>query len=190
MSWRSFNTVRLAAGLLLFAVGSAVAEEFVVDFESAVPLLAEQKANRVPKWVENGVTFTLAWDPKQTKGKGMLMFFTHPASGRKGIVNAMATEPVTVRATFSKPVSSATIAVWGSSVTSAVLEAFDSGGRLLDRASLESLPARKSPGEPTPIVTLNVKANGVAYVQISGPREGEYLVTDELRFTPIAVDPN
>jgi hypothetical protein len=171
--------------LLLLTVGSVAAEE-VVDFESAVPLLAEQKANRVPKWVENDVTFTLAWDPKQTKGKGLLMFFTHPASGRKGIVNAMATEPIPVRATFSKPVSSATISVWGSSVTPALLEAFDSEGKLLDRASLESVPARKSPGDPTPIVTLNVKANGIAYVQVSGPRDGEYLVIDELRFTPVA----
>lgn len=185
----SSNAGRLAAVLLLFTVGSSAAEEVVVDFESAIPLLAEQKAHRVPKWVENGVTFTLAWDPKQTKGKGLLMFFTHPNSGRKGIVNAMATEPIPVRATFSKPVSSASISVWGSSVTPALLEAFDSAGKLLDRASLESVPARKAPSDPMPIVTLNVKGDRIAYVQLSGPRDGEYLVTDELRFTPLAVGP-
>ena len=67
----------------------------------------------------------------------------------------------------------------------ALLEAFDAEGKLVDRASLESLPARKSPSDPTPVFTLTVKANGIAYVQFSGPRDGEYLVTDELRFTPV-----
>jgi hypothetical protein len=172
--------------LLLSAVALAAAAEVVADFESAVPLLAEQKANRVPQWVENGVTFTLAWDPKQTKGKGMLMFFTHLGTGRKGIVNAMATEPIPVRAAFATPVSSLTISVWGSSVTPAVLEAFDTEGRLVDRANLDCLPGRKSPGDPAPIATLTVKASSITYVQISGPRDGEYLVTDEVRFTPVA----
>jgi hypothetical protein len=172
--------------LLLSAASTAKAEEVVTDFENAVPLLAEQKANRVPNWVENGVTFTLAWDPKQTKGKGMLMFFSHLSNRRKGIVNAMATEPIPVRATFAKPVSSVTIAVWGSSVTPAVLEAFDSEGKIVDRASLDALPPRKTPAEPAPVVTLSVKGSRIAYVHISGPRDGEYLVTDELRFTPVA----
>ena len=44
--------------------------------------------------------FTLAHEPEHTKGKGMLMFFTHLSSGHKGIVCAMATEPIPVRATF------------------------------------------------------------------------------------------
>ena len=82
------------------------AQEVVVNFENAVPLLADGKANRVPRWEEKGVVFTLAHEPEHTKGKGMLMFFTHLSTGHKGIVCAMATEPIPVRATFAKPVTS------------------------------------------------------------------------------------
>src|SRR4051794_9958062 len=97
----------LAVGMLvvLGAATYAWAEE-VVNFAAAVPLLADHKANRVPRWEEKGVVFTLAREPQQTKGKGLLMFFTHLSTGHKGIVCAMATEPIPVRATFPKPVSS------------------------------------------------------------------------------------
>jgi len=30
-----------------------------------------------------------------------------------------------------------------------------------------------------------MKASCIAYVQFSGPREGEYLAADEVRFTPV-----
>jgi hypothetical protein len=79
----------MRASVLLLALGTAScawsAQEVVVDFESAVPLLADHKANRVSRWEEKGVVFTLAHDPQQTKGKGLLMFFTHLSTGRKGI---------------------------------------------------------------------------------------------------------
>ncbi len=156
-----------------------------MDFEQAVPLLPDTKANRVPRWEEKGVVFTLAHQPQKSKSEGMLMFFTHLASGHKGILCAMATEPIPVRATFPKPVSSATLALWGSTATPAVLEAFDAEGKRVDRALLESTPSRKSPGDPVPIFTLTVNAPHIAYVEFSGPREGEYLVADEVRFTPI-----
>jgi len=35
---------------------------------------------------------------------------------------------------------------------------------------------------------LTVKGERIAYVQFSGPREGEYLAADELRFTPAGSD--
>jgi hypothetical protein len=101
--------------MLLLLPALAMAAEpvaVVVDFENAVPLLADHKANRVAQWVDKGVTFTLAHEPKQSGAKGMLMFFTHLASGRKGLVCAMATEPIPVRATFPKPVSSVTVSLW------------------------------------------------------------------------------
>ena len=157
----------------------------VVDFEKAVPLLPDGQANRVPRWEENGVVFTLAHEPQQTKGKGMLMFFTHLSTGHKGIVSAMATEPIPVRATFPKPVSSVTVSFWGSTGTPALLEAFDAEGKVVDRASLESVPGRKAPGDPVPIFTMTVKAGSIAYIQFSGQREGEYLAADEVRFTPV-----
>jgi hypothetical protein len=172
--------------LLLGAAGHALsADEIVVDFERAVPLLADRKAYRVARWEEKGVVFTLAREPQQTKGKGMLMFFAHLSNGHKGILCAMATEPIPVRATFPEPVSSVTVSFWGSTGTPAVLEAFDAEGKVIDRASLESVPGRGAPGDPIPIFTMTVKARRIAYVQFSGPREGEYLAADEVRFTPI-----
>jgi hypothetical protein len=97
----------------------------------------------------------------------------------------MATEPIPVRATFPKPVSSVTVSFWGSTAMPALLEAFDAEGKVVDHASLESVPGRKAPGDPVPIFTMSVKANRIAYIQFSGPREGEYLAADEVRYTPI-----
>jgi hypothetical protein len=178
--------MRCAAILLLLrtmAVGAAAAP-VVVDFESATVLLANQKSNRVTQWVEKGVTFTLAREPQKSKAKGMLTFFTHLGTGHKGILCAMATEPIPVRATFPMPVSSVTLALWGSTGTPALLEAFDAEGHVVDRGSLESVPGRTAPGEPVPIFTMTVKAPRIAYIQFSGPREGEYLAADEVIFTP------
>jgi hypothetical protein len=186
--------IRAAAARFLLLLGAAAyarsAEQVVVDFENAVPLLADSKANRVPRWEEKGVVFTLVREPQQTKAKGMLMFFTHLSTGQKGIVCAMATEPIPVRASFPKPVSSATVSFWGSTGTPALLEAFDAEGKVVDRARLESVPGRKAPGDPIPIFTMTVKASRIAYIQFSGPREGEYLAAAEVRFTPIDGDRN
>ena len=166
------------------AVAEQVAVDVVVDFESGAMYSANDKANRFPEWVEKGVVFRLAHEPRLSKAKGLLMFFTHLATSRKGIVCAMATEPIPVRATFPKPASSVTVAMWGSTGVPAVLEAFDEDGKLVDRASLPSAPGRKAPGDPVPIFTMTVNAARIAYIEFSGPREGEYLVADELRFTP------
>jgi len=170
--------------LLLLSAATCTwsAEQVVIDFESAVPLLADQKANRVERWEEKGVVFTLAHQPQQTKGKGLLMFFTHLSTGHKGLVCAMATESIPVRATFPEAVSSVTVTFWGSTGAPAVLEAFSADGKSLDRASLPSVPGRKAPGDPAPTFTMTVKSDGIAYVQFSGPREGEYLAADEVRF--------
>ena len=182
--------MRLSFLLLLSGAYGWPAEPVVVDFEKAVPLLPDGQANRVPRWEENGVVFTLAHEPRQTKGKGMLMFFTHLSTGHKGIVCAMATEPIPVRAVFPKPVSSVTVSFWGSTGTPAVLEAFDAEGKVVDRASLDSVPGRKAPVDPVPIFTMTVKASRIAYIQFSGPREGEYLAAEEVRFTPAGDDRN
>jgi hypothetical protein len=82
-------------------------------------------------------------------------------------------------------VSTVTLALWGSTGTPALLEAFDAEGKVVDQARLESIPVRKTPADPVPIFTMTVSAARIAYIQFSGPREGEYLVADEVRFTPI-----
>jgi len=180
--------IRAASFRLALLAGAAAcawcAEPIVVDFEKAVPVLADGNGNRVPRWEEKGVVFTLAREPQLTKGKGMLMFFTHLATGHKGIACAMATEPIPVRATFPTPVSSVTVSLWGSTGMPAVLEAFDAEGKVVDRASVETVPVRKARGDPVPIFTMSVKGGRIAYVQFSGPREGEYLAADEVKFTP------
>jgi len=72
----------------------------------------------------------------------------------------------------------------------ALLEAFDAEGKVIDRASLESVPGRKATGDPVPIFTMTVHAGRIAYLHFSGSREGEYLAADEVRFTPIESDRN
>jgi len=175
-------------GSFLMLLGAAVfswsAEPVVVNFENAVPLQVDGQANRVTRWEEKGVVFTLAHEPKTTKGKGMLAFFTHLSNGHKGLVCAMATEPIPVRATFPTAVSSVTVSIWGSTGVPALLEAFDIDGKVVDRTSLQHVPGRKAPGDPVPIFTMTVKGSRIAYIQFSGPSEGEYLAADELRFTP------
>jgi hypothetical protein len=54
----------------------------------------------------------------------------------------------------------------------------------VDHASLETVTGRKTPGEPVPVFTMTVTGKRIAYIQFSGPREGEYLAADEVRYTP------
>jgi hypothetical protein len=171
--------------LLLSGATFCAGEQVVVDFDKAPTVLPDGIAVRLPQWEDKGVVFTLAHEPRQSKGKGLVMFFTHLASGKKGIVCAMATEPIPVRATFPKPVSSVSLEMWGSTTTPAVLEAFDSDGNVVDHKSLDAVPGRKTPNEPVPVFTMTVSARRITYIQFSGPREGEFLAANEVRFTPV-----
>jgi hypothetical protein len=114
------------------------------------------------------------------------MFFPHLPSGRKGILSAMADDPIPVRARFPNGSSSVTVKFWGSTGCTARLEAYSGDGSLLDKAMLDVAPGRKAPGDPIPTFTLSVKGTNIAYIEFSGPRAGEYLVADEVRFVPIA----
>lgn len=163
---------------------SAMAQEVVVDFEAAVPLLTEAKANRLEKWEEQGVEFRLARAPLKSKGKGLVMFFTHLSNGHKAIVSAMATEPIPLRATFPKPVSRVALEMWGATGTPAVVTAYDADGKVLQEAKLAAVPSKKAAGDPVPIFKLEVSAPRIAYVEVSGAREGEYLAVDAVRFWP------
>jgi len=156
--------------------------ETVVDFEKAV--IGEP----LPKWEEQGVSFELVGPLKRTPAaKPRVMFFPHLATGHKGILNAMATDQgVPLRMTFSGTgASSVTLVLWGSTGCPAVVEAFDKDGKLLDKKSVEAMPGRKVPGDPVPFMTLTVQGAGIAHVNLSGPRSGEFLAADEVRFTPL-----
>ena len=175
------RTLLLCLPLLAIAQTAPV----VVDFEAPAVLLSPgDKANRVEKWEEKGVVFTLAHAPQKTKAKGLIMFFEHLSTGKKGIGSAMALEQIPVRATLPKPAATVELTFWGSTGVPAILEAFNAEGKLVDRAALPAAPSRQNPGDPVPTFVLSVKANQIAYIQFSGPRPGEYLAADELRFTP------
>jgi len=145
---------------------------------------AEITGRWIDSWGDKGVVFTPAHAPAKSKAKARLMFFPHAPSGRKGILNAMADDPIPVRASFTNGCSSVTISFWGSTDCPARLEAYNAEGQLLDKTGLEKIPGRKAPDEPIPTFDLTVKGTNIAYVEFGGPRPGEYLVAEELRFVP------
>ena len=55
----------------------------------------------------------------------------------------------------------------------------------MDKTGLDKIPGRKAPGEPIPTFELTVKGTNIAYIEFSGPRTGEYLVAEEVRFAPL-----
>jgi hypothetical protein len=177
------NRIRNSFYVLAAGIVSGVAAQTVIDFEQAA--IGKPMTN----WVEKNVAFTLAHEPKQSKATGRLMFFPHLATQRKGILCAMATEPIPVQATFSNGASSVTLVLWGSTGGSALLEAFDKNGQIVDKASVAVVPGRTRPEDPIPTFELTVKAAAIAYVRFSGPRKGEFLAADEVRFTPLPDSP-
>jgi hypothetical protein len=167
--------IALILSLLAVTVVAGISEEIVVDFEQA------EIGKPMTNWVEKGVVFALA----QAKVTGRVMFFPHLATNHKGILCAMATEQTPVQATFPKPASSVTLTLWGSTGCAALLEAFDKSGTLVAQASLPVVPGRTKPEDPIPMFELTVKEREIAYIRFSGPRTGEFLAVDELRFIPV-----
>ena len=168
----------LPVAILIALASNARAEEVVIDFERA------EIGKPIPEWTEQGVVFNLAGPLKQSKAKGRIMFFPHLATNHKGILNAMATDQaVPVQARFPTSATSVTVVLWGSTGCPAVLEALDKNGIVVDRVSVGAVPGRKSPADPVPFVELTVKAPAIAAIRWSGPRDGEFLAADEIRFT-------
>jgi hypothetical protein len=169
---------------LLATVPPPAAGEVVVDFES------EKAEIGIPieKWEEKGVTFALAGKLQRTPGgKPQVIFFPHLETMHKGIVNAMATDQgVPLKMTFpGAGASSVTLVLWGSTSVPVDVEAFDKDGKSLDKQSVAAAPNRKVANDPVPFFTLTVKGAAIAYVQVSGPRNGEFVAADEVRFVPV-----
>jgi hypothetical protein len=181
----SSPTLRRAAVLLLALLATlafaAPAGEVTIDFEQA------EIGKPTPTWSDKGVVFGLASEPAKSKAKGRVMFFPYISTDRKGILNAMANEQnIPVQAKFPNGASSVTLVLWGSTGCPAKLEAFDKNDKLIDEVSLASVPGRKTPAEPVPQFEMTVKGAEIAYIRLSGPRTGEFLAADELRFVPLA----
>lgn len=177
---RILSSVCLALCALSGGAWSLHGAEIVIDFEQA------EIGKPVTNWVEKNVTFTLAHPLKQSRAAGRVMFFPHLATNRKGILCAMASEQIPVQATIAGGASSVTLKLWGSTGCAALLEAFDASGQVVDKASVVTVPGRTKPEDPVPFFELSVKADHIAYVQLSGPRTGEFLAADEMRYLPIA----
>lgn len=174
---RGFATTLLA--LSIGAAFAARAEEIVIDFEQA------EIGKPVTTWTEKSVVLKLAGTPTQSRAAGRIMFFPHLATNRKGVLNAMATEQaIPVQATFPGSASAVTLVLWGSTGCPALLEALDENGGVIDKASVAAVPGRKAPADPVPFVELTVKAPAIAAIRFSGPRNGEFLAADEIRYTP------
>jgi hypothetical protein len=163
---------------MLGAAATARAEEIVLDFEQA------EIGKPMPSWTDKGVVVKLAGPLTQSKAAGRVMFFPHLATNHKGILNAMATEQaIPVQVTFPESASAVTLVVWGSTGCPALVEALDENGQVVDKATVAAVPGRKAPGDPVPFLELTVKAPAIAAIRFSGPRNGEFLAADEIRYT-------
>jgi hypothetical protein len=171
--------VALALSALLSGVAATVgAAEVVVDFEQA------EIGKPTPSWTEKGVAFSLAGPLVQSKAQGRVMFFPHLSTNHKGLLNAMAMEQsIAVQAVLPARASSVTLVLWASTGCPALLEALDENGAVVARASVDAAPGREHPADPVPFFELTVRAPAIAAIRFSGPRNGEFLAADELRFT-------
>lgn len=170
-----------AIAAVLATIPPPAAGEIVVDFEQT------EIGTPMVKWEEKGVTFELAGPLQRTPAaKPRVMFFPHLATGRKGILNAMTTDQsVPVKMVFpGAGASSVTLVLWGSTGCPVLVEAFDREGKRVDQKSFASVPNRKAPNEPVPFLTVTVTGPAIASVHFSGPRNGEFLTADEVRFVP------
>lgn len=131
-----------------------------------------------------GVVFAPARPPAKSKASAKVMVFPHLKTDRRGILNAMADESIPVEVRFPKPASSVTLVLWGSVGSSALVEARDAAGRVVETASRDRVPERAGPEKPVPSFELTVRGPAIASVRFSGAPAGGYLVCDEVRFGP------
>jgi len=173
-------TRALAIGLaVLCGLGAPADGEVVITFDKV------ESGKPMPSYTDQGVVFVLARRPTTSRAAGLVMFFPHLKTPRKGILNAMSNEAIPVEVRFPKPVSSVTLVLWGSIGSKALVEAYDKDGNVVDKASRDKVPERTGPEQPIPSFDLSVKAPSITYVRFSGAQPGGYLVADEVRFTPL-----
>lgn len=154
----------------------------LVDFESA------KIGEHLETWQEQGVTFALVHQPTKSKAKGRVMFFPHVASGRKGILNAIANESIPLQASFTRPVAKVELKLWGSTTSAATIKALNAHGEVVDEVSLDRVPVRQRPEDPVPMFEIVVQGKGITSIQVSGSQPGGFVAIDELRYHPLSTD--
>jgi hypothetical protein len=172
--WIAFTVLASVVALALAAADGPV----VITFDKV------ETGKPMASYTDQGVVFAPSRRPTTSRTIPRVMFFPHLKTPRKGILNALASESIPVEVRFPKPISSATLVLWGSIGSTALVEAYDAEGKVIDSASREKVPERTGPEQPVPSFELTVQAPAIASVRFSGSQPGGYLVCDELRFTP------
>jgi len=167
----------------LFAIVLApiarAAEEMVITFDDA------EVGKPIPLWTTNDVTIEPGGKLTRSKAAPRIMFFPHLMTQQKGITSAMAAEPIPVQIRIPTGASKVTLVLWGSVGSAALVEALDRDGNVVDKASLEKVPTRTSPGDPIPSFELTVKSPRIVCVRFSGAHAGGYLAAEEIRITSL-----
>lgn len=173
----------IACLLAVAAVGKARAEvETVITFADA------EIGKPVPSWTVKGVTFEPGGKLTRSRAVPRIMFFPHLKTDKKGILSAMAAEAIPVQIRFPTGASKVTLVMWGSITSSALVEALNKDGTVVDKASIEKVPRRSSPADSIPSFELSVRAPQISFVRISGARPGGFLAVEEVRFLPQAAE--
>jgi hypothetical protein len=178
---RAFAGVAALWLAIEYASPTQAAEE-VIRFDS------ETVGKPITGYTNSGVIFIPAHAATRSTAVPRIMFFPHLKTSKKGILSAMADDPIPVKIEFPRGASSVTLVMWGSTDCPAQVEAFDKNGKRVDRASLPAVPARTSPADPVPSFEMTVKAPEISFVCFSGPRVGEYLAAEEVRYVPLDSD--
>lgn len=175
------RVILIASSLLLIGIAPAAraADDVVITFQDA------EIGKPTPNWTAKDVIFEPAAKLKLSKAAPRIMFFPHLLTDRKGILSAMAAEAIPVQIRIPSGASKVTLVLWGSIGSAALVEALDKDGKVLDKASLDKVPARTSPGDPIPSFELTVKAPEISSVRFSGAQPGGFLAAEEIRFAPL-----
>lgn len=168
--------------VILSSLGTSDDGPTTLNFDAA------ETGKPMPSYTDRGVVFAPSHAPTRSHAAGKVMFFPHLKTPRKGILNAIANESIPVEVRFPKPMASVNLVLWGSIGSAAVVEAFDSDGKVVDRATRDKVPERTGPEQPIPSFEMAVKASAITFIRFSGAPPGGYLVCDEVRATP-ADDP-
>jgi hypothetical protein len=182
-------TRRVRKFMLLGLLACTMVSQARAQDETIIEFKDVEVGKAIPSWTAKDVVFEPAGKLTRSKAAPRIMFFPHPLTDKKGVLSAMAAEAIPVQIRFPKGASKVTLSMWGSIGSSALLEALDKDGKVVDKASIEKVPTRESPAEPIPSFELTVKAPQISSVRFSGAQPGRYLAAEEVRFTPLVADP-
>jgi hypothetical protein len=161
---------------------ASAVDEVIITFEDA------EVGKPIESWAAKDVTFEPAEKLKLSKAAPRIMFFPHLKTEKNGILSAMAAEAIPVQIRFPMGASKVTLVLWGSIGSAAVVEALNKNGEVVDKASLDKVPARMAPADAIPSFELTVKAPEIFSVRFTGAHPGGYIAAEQVRFTPLARD--